>query len=222
LTRIQRRLTDTALFQSHTEREDRRMRLSDVPLPTTPVCRQALAVLTRFSPPALVNHCVRSYVLAASRATIEGLEVDHELLYVAALLHDLGLEATFDSHRVAFEEAGGNVAWVFTAGAGWPAERSDRAAQIIVAHMQGADVTVDPEGHLLDLATGLDISGRGGEHWPDDLLRELVSAYPRLDLGPRFTACITDQADRKPGSSAAGVVERGIVEGIASNPLDRL
>ena len=57
-----------------------------------------------------MNHCVRSYLFAASRAVSDGLEIDHELLYVASLLHDLGLEAPFDSHTLAFEDAGASRA----------------------------------------------------------------------------------------------------------------
>ena len=88
--------------------------------------------------------------------------------------------------------------------------------------MRGADPAVDPEGHLLDLATGLDISGRGPEHWPFELQREIVARYPRLDLAPRFTACFLDQAERKPQSHAAAAVERGIAARLADHPLDRV
>jgi hypothetical protein len=196
--------------------------LADVPVPVTPAARAAYNVLSRFSAPALVNHCVRSYLFAASRAALDGLSIDHEVLYVASLLHDLGLEDVFDSHLIPFEEAGGSVAWVFAAGAGWPLDRRDHAAAVIVAHMRGADPAVDPEGHVLDLATGLDISGRGEEHWPLELRREIVVRYPRLDLAARFTACIVDQAERKPQSRAAVAVEEGIAARLADNPLDRL
>ena len=37
---------------------------------------------------------------------------------VDALLHDVGLVTTFDSHTLPFEEAGGHIAWVFGAAAG--------------------------------------------------------------------------------------------------------
>jgi hypothetical protein len=198
------------------------VQLADVPVPVTPAARAAYNVLSRFSAPALVNHCVRSYLFAASRAALDGLSIDHEVLYVASLLHDLGLEDVFDSHLIPFEEAGGSVAWVFAAGAGWPLDRRDHAAAVIVAHMRGADPAVDPEGHVLDLATGLDISGRGEEHWPLELRREIVVRYPRLDLAARFTACIVDQAERKPQSRAAVAVEEGIAARLADNPLDRL
>ncbi len=198
------------------------MRLADLPIPSSPTAKAAAEVLAHFSPPALVQHCHRSYLLAAALATQEAIAVDHELLYVAALLHDLALEPAFDSHTLSFEEAGGHVAWVFTAGAGWPAERRDRAAGIIVAHMRGADPAIDPEGDLLDVATGLDIGGRNVERWPEALLTEIVAAHPRLDLAERFTACFRDQAARKPQSTAAAAIRAGLAERLAANPLDRL
>jgi hypothetical protein len=179
-------------------------------------------VVHRFSPPALVNHCHRSYRLAASLAVQDGLDLDWEVLYVASLLHDIALEPEFDNHSLPFEDAGGHVAWVFGAGAGWTVERRDHAAAVIVAHMVGTDPAVDPEGHLLDVATGLDISGRNVEQWPEPLLRELLAEFPRLDLAERFTACFRAQAERKPDSSAAAAVRSGVAERIAANPLERL
>ena len=131
------------------------------PAPVSAAATAALAVATEYCSPALLNHSVRSYLWAAEYARRQGIEVDHELLYVAAVLHDLGLAAPFDSHRVEFEHAGGHVAWVFAAGAGWPAARRRRVAEVIVAHMADAvDPDVDPEGHVLEAATAFDISGR--------------------------------------------------------------
>ena len=94
-----------------------------------------------YSSPSLFNHCARSYLWAASLGRSEGLDFDAELLYVAALLHDLGLVEAFDTHRTAFEEAGGDVGWVLAAGAGWPEPRRERVKEIVVRHMWDA---VDP------------------------------------------------------------------------------
>lgn len=197
------------------------MRLVDIPVPVNSAARAALEVVSRFSAPALVNHCLRSYLFAASRAALDDIGIDHELLYVASLLHDLGLEAAFDSYTLPFEDAGASTAWVFTAGAGWLPERRDRTAAVIVAHMRGTDITVDPEGHLLDAATGLDISGSGQQCWPLELVQEIVGTYPRLDLATRFTRCFQDQAERKPRSHAAAAVRNGIAARLASNPLNQ-
>ena len=59
------------------------------------VCALALEVVTEFSSPALVNHCRRSYLWAASYAVEHGISVDSELLYVSAMLHDIGLVEAF-------------------------------------------------------------------------------------------------------------------------------
>ena len=199
------------------------MRLAEVPVPDSAVCALALEVVTEFSSPALVNHCRRSYLWAASYAAAHGITVDLELLYVSAMLHDIGLVEAFDNHAVPFELAGGNVAWAFTAGAGWPRERRVRAAEIIDRHMwPSVDVAEDAEGYLLEIATGLDISGSRPEQWPADLRAEVVAAYPRLDLGEQFTACFAAEAARKPESSAARAMASGIADRIAANPLDRL
>jgi hypothetical protein len=198
------------------------VRLAELPIPTTPAVTTATEVCAQFSSAALVNHCVRSYLFAAARAEIDGLEIDHELLCVAALLHDLTLEPAFDNVDLPFEDAGAHLAWVFTAGAGWPIDRRDRAGKIIIAHMQGADPAHDPEGYLLDLATGLDIGGRDLDTWPAELVAEIVERFPRLDLATRFTACFAEQARRKPDSTAGVAVRTGFADRIADNPLDRL
>ncbi|WP_141579577.1 HD domain-containing protein [Actinomadura sp. WMMA1423] len=192
----------------------------DLLIPDTPVCRGALEVATTYETPSLLNHSVRSYLWAAAYGQINGIGFDAELLYVAAVLHDIGLVAEFDSHTVPFEEAGGHVAWVFGAGAGWPVERRVRASEIVVRHMwPEVPVEQDPEGHLLELATGIDISGRGLQGIPPGLRAEVLERYPRLDLAEEFTARFRDQAARKPGSTAAVAVAGGVAERIRRNPL---
>ena len=198
------------------------MTLSELEIPDTPACRAALEVATAYCSPALLNHSVRAYLWAAAYAATRGIRFDAELLYVSAMLHDLALVKEFDNHSVPFEEAGGHVAWVFGAGAGWPVARRQRAAEVIVRHMWDAvDVGADPEGHLLELSTGMDISGRRTEDIPADLRRDVLARYPRAGLAEEFVACFRDQAARKPGSLAATFVARGFAARVAANPLDR-
>jgi hypothetical protein len=183
----------------------------------TAATRLAEEVLRRYAAPALVNHAVRAWLFAAALGDATGVSYDPELLKVAALLHDLGLEAPFDAARVPFEVAGGQLAWVFGAGAGWPADRRDRLAEIVERHMwDSVDPADDPEGHLLERSTALDISGRRPEDWPDDVRASVLAAWPRLDLAARFGACFTDQATRKPASSAAAAVRGGLRDRLSS------
>lgn len=198
------------------------MDLADVVIPTSTAARAADEVLREHAPPALVNHCHRSYLFAAALGAATGVDHDAEVLFVASMLHDLGLEPPFDSVSEPFEEAGGAVARVFLAGAGWPPDRRARVSRAIVAHMRDEVVQEqDPEGHLLAMATSLDISGRGVDLLEEFLLREIVGEYPRLDLVSLFTDRFADQARRKPASAAAQSMAAGLATRLAGNPLER-
>lgn len=189
--------------------------------PQTPAATAALSVATRFYSPALLNHCVRSYLWGTLYASAHGIAFDDELLYVSAMLHDIALTDSFDSHRVAFEEAGGDLAWVFGVAAGWPADRAARATDIIVLHMRDAvSATADPESHILQVATGWEVVGRRPEEFPTETRAEILARYPRHGFGGEFLACFQDQATRKPGSSAAASVANDVAGRIKANPLD--
>jgi hypothetical protein len=197
------------------------VRLADLPVPDTAAATAAREVARSFHTDAFLHHCVRSYLWAAALATSEGTAFDAELLYVAAMLHDLGLVEPFDSHGAAFEFAGGSVGWVFAAGAGWPPARRERVRQIIVAHMADTvDAAEDPEGALLNRGTGVDISGRGLDLLPALLRSEVVQHWPRLTLAAEFTDCFRDQAARKPDGAAGRAIRSGLPERMAANPLE--
>ncbi|WP_445169012.1 HD domain-containing protein [Mycolicibacterium sp. Dal123E01] len=189
--------------------------------PSTPAADAALAVATRFYSPAMFNHCVRSYLWGVTYAATHGITVDDELYYVSAMLHDIALTESFDSHRMVFEEAGGALGWVFGVAAGWPSGRAARVEEIIVLHMRD-DVTADadPESHLLQVATAWDVAGRRPEEFPPAERAEVLAEYPRLGFGEEFLACFEDQARRKPEGTAASAVASGGAARIRANPLD--
>ncbi|MDI1461133.1 hypothetical protein QEZ54_09165 [Catellatospora sp. KI3] len=192
-----------------------------IELPATPTARAALDVATRFCPPALLNHSVRSYLWGVAYADAHSIAYDDELYFVSAMLHDIGLTAAFDSHTVPFEEAGGSFAWAFGMAAGWSADRSARADEIIVRHMRkDVPAVEDPESHLLQAATSWDVAGRRAAEFPMALRAEVLEAYPRLDFGARFLELFKDQTERKPGSAAAKATTSGIAAVISANPLD--
>lgn len=198
-----------------------RVTLDDLVMPGTAAAAAALEVASAYHSPALLNHSLRAYVWAAADGMARGIDFDPELLYVAAMFHDIGLVPAFDSHTVAFEEAGGQVARVFAAGAGWPAERRERLSEVIIRHMwPQVDVSMDPEGHLLARSTAAEISGRNLDDWAGGFKAEVLERYPRLDLTKNFLACFQAQAERKPDSSAAGAVRSGLSTRMAANPLD--
>jgi hypothetical protein len=190
-------------------------------IPDTAVSSSALEVASAYLSPALLSHSRRVYVWAASFAEQQGIRYDAELLFVAAMFHDISLAPEFDSHTIPFEEAGGHVAKVFTAGAGWPSERRDRLGEVIVRHMwPEVDVEGDAEGYLLSRAAALDIAGKNIEDLTPAFRAEVLQQHPRLGLTNEFLACFQAQADRKPSSAAARAINSGLATRMATNPLD--
>ena len=87
-------------------------------LPDSPLTRASRETAIEALPATLLNHSYRTYVFGAALGELGGLEVDAELLYAAALLHDTGLtmasgreDFTLTSARVARDvaEQGGAV-----------------------------------------------------------------------------------------------------------------
>ncbi|MET9436436.1 HD domain-containing protein [Streptomyces sp. NPDC006551] len=196
--------------------------IAGLPVPKGFASEAARQVCSEYADEALFHHSVRSYAFGAEYARVRGLSYDAELFYVSALLHDLGLTAPFDSHTLPFEEAGGHVAKILTAGLGWPADRRDRAAEIIVLHMRH-DVTAeeDVESHLLQIGTTADVSGGGLDGFDPEFTAELMRRHPRAGFGGAFLKLVTDQGRRKPGCAADGLVRSGVADRIAANPLER-
>jgi hypothetical protein len=80
--------------------------------------------------------------------------------------------------------------------------------------------TVDPESHMLQVATGWDVVGRRPEEFSAEARAEILARYPRQGFGSEFVACFEDQAGRKPGSSAAASIANNGATRIMANPLD--
>jgi HD superfamily phosphodiesterase len=190
-------------------------------IPETAASSAALEVASAYLSPALLSHSHRVYLWAAAYGGQHGIRYDAELLFVAAMFHDISLVPEFDSHTVPFEEAGGHLARVFATGAGWPSERRERLGDVIVRHMWlDVDVADDPEGHLLSRAAALDIVGKDVDDLAPAFRDEVLRQHPRLGLADEFLACFQAQADRKPASSAARAINSGLATRMAANPLD--
>lgn len=200
------------------------MQLSTFTPPATPAARAARSLAGRYQTESMQNHVMRSWLWAEAFAVVEGRDgIDHELLYVSALLHDIGLESAFDNVHLSYEEAGGHVAVALTAGAGWDEDRSRRALEVIVRHnWPSVDPAMDVEGYLLEVGTALDISGARPDALPANFLREVLTAYPRLQLAGEFGGRVVEQATRKPHTSAHRLAAGGVVQKLENHPLERL
>ncbi|MFI5710586.1 HD domain-containing protein [Kribbella sp. NPDC051620] len=195
--------------------------LNDLVIPSTTASTAALELASAYQSPSLQSHSHRVFVWAAAYARDHGIAYDAELLFVAAMLHDIGLVPEFDNHTFSFEDAAGHIARVFATGAGWPPARRDRLAEVIVRHMwPEVDAAADPEGHLISRAAALDIAGRNTDDFTPAFRAEVLTRHPRLDLVEEFLTCFKSQATRKPTSTPARAINSNLHTRMTTNPLD--
>jgi len=193
----------------------------DLKTPDSSLARQVEELLHAAAPPFLTNHSFRSHAWSVALAHRDGIRFDAELLYVAALLHDIGLLAAYDTGSRCFEEDGADVAAGLADAEGWSTERREALAEAIRLHT-ALEISFGDgaEAYLLWHATGVDVTGhRYGEIDPETLAA-VVSDYPRLDFAHGFMELVASQAARKSGCWANRAIKGGLAARIAAAPFE--
>jgi hypothetical protein len=191
-----------------------------MPVPDSALARQARGLLLDVASPSLVNHSVRSYAWAVELARHDGLRFDPEILYVSAMLHDIGLVPGYDLGG-GYDVDGAIAAERLARDVGAPDDRA-RAIYDVIALHNLETLPPDPavEVVLLWDSTGVDVTGERFADVAAAVVPRLLAAYPRLSFKREFTALLLDQASRKPTSVAAEMVAAGILDDIARAPFD--
>ena len=92
--------------------------ISGVKIPDSKMAREAAELVRSYENEMLFNHSVRVYVFGAMKGIRQKLKFDPELLYVAALFHDLGLVDHYHTETKRFEVDGADAAREFLRGHG--------------------------------------------------------------------------------------------------------
>ncbi|GAA2580507.1 HD domain-containing protein [Actinomadura fulvescens] len=184
---------------------------TDFDMPDTELTRKALAFAEELETPALVNHCVRTYLFGRAAGEAQGLrpgaDYDDELLFLAAVLHDAGLSERGDGDQ-RFEVDGADVAAAFLRDQGVAEDRIDIVWQAIALHTTlGVAHRLRPEIALTHLGAGADVVAQGIEAFPEGLVDRVHAAIPRLLPDAGLGDAILDQAlrnhDKAPPASLA-------------------
>ena len=190
------------------------------PVPDSALARRGRELIADVAPPYLVHHSVRAYAFAVELARHDGLEFDPETLYVASVLHDIGLVPAYDLGGC-FETDGAIAAEAFVMQHGGPAARARAIHDVIAFHMLE---TLPPqpasEVVLLWDSTGTDVTGYRYADVSPAAIPGLLAAYPRLTFKRDFAAAFRDQAARKPACRVAEMVATGKLDAIAAAPFD--
>jgi hypothetical protein len=191
----------------------------DLSEPDAGIGLAARLLAQRESPPFLFNHACRTYAFAAIFARLDNVRVDGELLYVGAMLHDLGLTDAYQGPRC-FENESAAAAAAFARTFGWDEMRCEALAQATRLHMHPRVVPEDDAaGYLLSEANACDVSGRRLKDVPAETLLHTLALHPRLDFAAGFIGLLERQSHAKPGCLADIYLHRGLADRVRSAPF---
>jgi hypothetical protein len=194
--------------------------LPPIDLPDSTIAVDAARLSVHLSPAFLANHSFRSFAWAAWFGRRDAIDVDQEALWVASVLHDIGLTEAVRAGDC-FEVDGASAAAAFLRKYGAPAETISVVERAIILHMQASvDRDEGAVAHLLDVGVSCDVSGRRYEELEAGFRDAVLERFPRLDFKRKFTALIADEAKRKPDCMAATYMnELGLPQRIAVAPF---
>jgi hypothetical protein len=192
--------------------------IGGIVVPQDEVSQATWTSAQRGLPDYLFAHSVRAYCWGAAIGQGEGLAFDRQILWVASLLHDLGL-TRIPRNTMCFEVEGAEIARRFLERAGMSADRADRAAIAIILHMQPGVTPADgAEAVLLDRSTGLDVRGEGFA-LVDRVRTGVMRDYPRAAFDRLFLAAIAREARVRPDCRSARLLAgTGLADALAASP----
>src|SRR5271163_1430567 len=187
--------------------------VAGIRIPDSKLAREATELLREHGTPLLFAHSLRVYLFGAIRGRHRGLSVDHELLYLGAVMHDLGLTPKYRSQDHRFEIDSANTARAFLRAHG-----IDEATAEVVWDAIALHTTPEIPHHKrpeIALVTGgveADVLGDGLGEIPAGDRDAVVAAYPRINFKQGIVKAFADGFAHKPmttfGTMNSDVLER--------------
>ncbi|MBO4226872.1 HD domain-containing protein [Bradyrhizobium neotropicale] len=171
----------------------------DVKIPDSKIAREAAELVRQHETEMLFNHSVRVFVFGAIKGIRQNLKFDSELLYIAALFHDLGLADAYQTQDKRFEVDGADAAREFLRSHGIPKPKADLVWEAIALHTTpGIPEYMRPEIALTNAGVLMDVVGRGYDEYTPEQRDQVIAAFPRGDFKREFIEVQTCSALRKP------------------------
>jgi len=173
--------------------------ISGVRIPDSKLAREAAELVRQYEDEMLFNHSVRVYVFGAIKGIRQKLKFDSELLYVAALFHDLGLVEHYHTETRRFEVDGADAAREFLRSRGIAEPEADLVWEAIALHTTpGIPQFMRPEIALTNAGVLVDVVGVGYDEYTPEQRDQVIAAFPRGDFKNEFLEIQTCSALKKP------------------------
>ena len=176
--------------------------------PSTGLTRAAETCARRILPTPLLNHSYRTYVFGRALGELDHTDVDTELLYAGALLHDTGLvNPTGDAD---FTLASSRLARVVAEDVGLSTAATDTLlTAITMHHTPGVTTAAGPVAYLLAAGAAADVAGLRSWDLPSATIAQAVRDHPRSGFKKAFTEAFRQEAARVPEGRAQLLLHYG-------------
>ena len=169
--------------------------------PDSSIVREAEEAAQDLLSPALLNHSRRAFAWGTAIAALQQITFDHELLYVASMLHDTGLPSPVP--HVDFTVRSAEIAREFLDTRGVPADDQELVANAIALHhTPGVSLDSGAEAYLLSAGAGVDVFGLRGDTVPDAIRNSVLRDFPRLGFKREFSGLWRAEAQQVPRGRA--------------------
>jgi len=185
----------------------------DWSVPDSDIARKAEQAARALCDDFIMDHSHRTYCFAALLAAREGLKIDREVVFIASILHDLGLCEAHKNDTGSFEWVGARIAHDFCKDEGLAEERAELVHNAIALHSSlGIADKMTPEIAMVHFGAGTDLFGLRIDDVPQLDLWRILETYPRNNFKTCFGACLVRQAETKPDSHIAGSMGMGLID----------
>lgn len=173
--------------------------IAGIVIPDTALVREATEFICSAEDDVLFHHSRRAYLFGALHGRRLGLQPDLELLYVAAMFHDLGLTGRYGTSTERFEIDSADAAREFLIEHGVEESEAHKVWLGIALHTTpGVPARLDPEISLLVAGVATDVVGAGREALSSDAIEAVTAAHPRPDFKNRILMAFNDGMKHRP------------------------
>ena len=155
---------------------------SGVIVPDSKLAREATELVRDTEPSLLFNHSTRVYYFGSLAGKKRRVKFDPELLYIAAMFHDMGLTREYSSKSDRFEVDGANAAKTFLRQHNISQPEIDTVWTAIALHTTpGVPQYMQPVVALLTNGVEMDVLGIAYSEFSNADREAIVAAYPRTE-----------------------------------------
>ena len=151
-----------------------------VQIPDSTMAREVTQLIRDTESELLFAHSTRVYYWGALLGKRKSLIFDPELLYVAAMFHDLGLTSIYRESQLRFEVDSANAARDFLRSHHINEGDIEKVWNAVALHTTpGIPEHMHAEIALVQAGAGMDVAGRGFDLFTDEQREAVIAAYPR-------------------------------------------